>query len=311
MSGLEEGHMKRTFALAVIVLAGIIGAAAQGQQPAGQAPAGQGRGGAGGGGVGAIQKLTANVYWIPGAGGNSTVYVGTNGVVLVDTKLANWGQPILDKVRTVTDKPVTHIINTHTHGDHVGSNEFFDPKVEVIVQENTAANMAKMPVFADPAKKHGLSDRSFKDKVTVLGGSDAIDLYYFGPAHTNGDAFVVFRNLRVMHAGDAFSGPNNPIMDTNNGGTGVGYPATLAKAAAGITGVETVIPGHSSVTTWQAFVDYGEFMKSFVDSVSGAAKAGKTMDQALAEFKPADKFKAYNLTRAKANVETIYRELGR
>ena len=124
-------------------------------------------------------------------------------------------------------------------------------------------------------------------------------------------AFVVFRNLRVMHAGDAFSGPNNPIMDTNNGGTGIGYPATLAKAAAGIKGVDTVIPGHAGVTTWQAFVDYGEFMKSFVDSVSAAAKSGKTADQALAEFKPAAKFKDYNLTRAKANIETIYREVGR
>ncbi|MGE3888252.1 MAG: MBL fold metallo-hydrolase [Vicinamibacterales bacterium] len=261
--------------------------------------------------VAQIEKVTDNLYVITGGGGNTAAFVTANGVVLVDTKLANWGQAILDKVRTVSDKPITHIINTHTHGDHVGSNEFFDPKVEIIVQENTATNMAKMPAFADASRKHGLPDRTFKDRHTVLGGNDAIDLYYFGPAHTNGDAFVVFRNLRVMHAGDAFSGPNNPIMDTNNGGTGVGYPATLAKAAAGIKGVDTVIPGHAGVTTWQAFVDYGEFMKSFVDAVSAAARSGKTADQALAEFKPADKFKDYNLTRAKANIETIYGEVGR
>lgn len=168
--------------------------------------------------VAQIEKVKDNLYMITGGGGNTAAYITANGVVLVDTKLANWGQAILDKVRTVSDKPITHIINTHTHGDHVGSNEFFDPKVEIVAQENTAANMAKMPAFADASKKHGLSDRTFKDKHTVLGGNDAIDLYYFGPAHTNGDAFVVFRNLRVMHAGDAFSGPNNPIMDTNNGG---------------------------------------------------------------------------------------------
>lgn len=295
--------MTRAGILGSIITAGTVAMAAgphASQQPAATGP-----------NVAQIEKVKDNLYMITGGGGNTAAFITASGVVLVDTKLANWGQAILDKVRTVSDKPITHIINTHTHGDHVGSNEFFDPKVEIVVQENTAANMAKMPAFADASKKHGLSDRTFKDKHTVLGGNDAIDLYYFGPAHTNGDAFVVFRNLRVMHAGDAFSGPNNPIMDTNNGGTGVGYPATLAKAAAGIKGVDTVIPGHAGVTTWQAFVDYGEFMKSFVDAVSAAARSGKTADQALAEFKPADKFEDYNLTRAKANIETIYGEVGR
>ena len=75
-------------------------------------------------------------------------------------------------------------------------------------------------------------------------------------------------------------GLTTPIMDVNNGGSGVAYPETLAKAAAGIKGVETVIPGHSAVTNWQGFLDYGEFMKGWVGSVSAAAKSGKTADQA-------------------------------
>jgi hypothetical protein len=73
--------------------------------------------------------------------------------------------------------------------------------------------------------------------------------------------------------------------------------------------VETVIPGHSSVTTWQAFVDYGEFMRSFTASISASANAGKTPEQALADFTPAEKFKGYNLQRAKANVDVLYREV--
>ena len=106
-------------------------------------------------------------------------------------------------MKTVTDKPITHIINTHTHGDHNGSNIFFPASVEIVTQENTAANMQKMPAFQEAANRHGLPDRTLKDKMTLLSGKDAIDLYYFGPAHTNGDAFVVFRNARVVHAGDA------------------------------------------------------------------------------------------------------------
>jgi glyoxylase-like metal-dependent hydrolase (beta-lactamase superfamily II) len=176
--------LTRAGVLGAIITAGTLAMAAlpqAAQQPAAAGP-----------NVAQIEKVKDNLYMITGGGGNTAAFVTGNGVVLVDTKLANWGQAILDKVRSVTDKPITHIVNTHTHGDHVGSNEFFDPKVEIIVQANTATNMAKMPAFADAAKKHGLSDRTFTDKVTVLGGDEAIDLYYFGPAHTNGDAFVVF-----------------------------------------------------------------------------------------------------------------------
>ena len=233
----------------------------------------------------AIEKVKDNLYMVTGNGGNTAVFVAAKGVVLVDTKNPNNGQGILDQVKTVTDKPITHIINTHTHGDHVGSNEFFPATVEIVTHENTGTNMAKMKNFAEPATKHGLPDQTFKDRLTVLSGNEAIDLYYFGPAHTGGDAFVVFRNLRVMHSGDAFAGPSTPIMDANNGGSGLSYPGTLAKAAGGIKNVETVIPGHSAVTNWQAFLDYGEFMKAWVSSVQASAAAGKSPEQAICRLR--------------------------
>src|SRR4029077_18719661 len=133
-------------------------------------------------------------------------------------------------------------------------NEFFPAAVEIVAQENTAANMVKMPAFQDPAKKHGLADKTLKDKLTLLAGNESIDLYYFGRAHTNGDAFVVFRNLRVMHAGDVFATKGQPLLDRYNGGGGVAVPDTIRKATAGIKNVNTVITGHSKVMTWQDFV---------------------------------------------------------
>jgi cyclase len=294
--------MKRLLVLSVIVAAAGIAMATRlvAQQPASQ-----------GGNVAQIEKVKDNLYVVTGGGGNTAAFVTANGVVLVDTKLANWGQAILDKVKTVTDKPITHIVNTHTHGDHTGSNEFFPATVDIIAQENTATNMAKMPAFQDAAKKYAMPDRTFKDRMTLLSGNDSIDLYYFGAAHTNGDAFVVFRALRVMHAGDAFAGTNTPLIDVNNGGSGVSYPATLEKAASTIKGVDTVIPGHSAVTTWQAFVDYGEFNKAFLTATQAASKAGKTVEQAVAELTMPEKFKAYGMNGAKANVEKIYAELGK
>jgi glyoxylase-like metal-dependent hydrolase (beta-lactamase superfamily II) len=257
----------------------------------------------------AIEKVKENLYVITGNGGNTAVFLAAKGVVLVDTKNPNNGEGILNQVKSVTDKPITHIINTHTHGDHVGSNEFFPATVEIVTQANTGTNMAKMKNFAEPSSKHGLPDKTFNDRLTVLSGNDAIDLYYFGPAHTNGDAFVVFRNLRVMHAGDAFAGQSAPIMDANNGGSGVNYPSTLSKAAAGIKGVDTVIPGHSAVTNWQGFVDYGEFISGFVSSARASAKAGKPVEQAVADYVPPEKFKSYNLGRARQDIELIYKEV--
>ena len=90
-------------------------------------------------------------------------------------------------------------------GDHNGSNEFFGATVEIVAQENTKANMEKMDAFKGD-KSVFLPKRTYKDKLSIGKGAEQIDLYYFGPAHTNGDSFVVFRSLRVMHTGDAFAG---------------------------------------------------------------------------------------------------------
>ena len=259
--------------------------------------------------VAGIEKVKDNLYMVTGGGGNTAVFVTAGGVVLVDTKLANWGQAIMDKVKTVTDKPVTHIINTHTHGDHVGSNEFFPASVEVVAHANVAASMKKMPAFADGSKPQAMPDKTYTDRLTVLGGADAIDLYYFGAAHTNGDSFVVFRNLRVMHSGDAFSAKGAPLLDANNGGSGVTYPDTIARAIAGVKNVDTVIPGHSTVMKWQDFVEFGEFTRSFLTAVQAAKKAGKTPEQAAAELTLPAKFKDYAMARAKDNVAAIYTQL--
>jgi cyclase len=319
--------MRRTFVLGIIVLGGVITTsllAAQGGAPAGQGREGRAGGGGGGGGRGpgfppvqAIEKVKDNLYLIQGQGGNTAVYVAQTGVVVVDTKLANNGQAILDQIKTVTDKPITHIINTHTHGDHTGSNQFFPASVEVIVQENTKGYMEKMPVFQEAANKNGLPDRTFKDKMTVLKGKDEIDLYYFGAAHTGGDAWVVFKNLRVMHAGDAFANKGFPLIDRNNGGSGVAYPDTIQKAAKGIKNVDTIINGHSPTTMkWQDLVEWGEFNRFFLTYTQQSLKAGKSAEEAMKEFKvPDGKFQGYNVTPGggrggpAGNVGIIYEEL--
>lgn len=256
-----------------------------------------------------MKQVKDNLYMISGGGGNTAVFITQGGVVVVDTKLAGNGPGILEKVKSVTSKPVTMIINTHTHGDHVGSNNAFTGAVEFVAQENCKTGMEKLVAFQSEEGKKFLPSKTYKDKLSLLKGNDRIDLYYFGRGHTNGDSLVVFPALKVMHAGDLFAGKGTPIIDTNNGGSGVEYPMTLKKAAARIRGVESVIPGHAAVTDWNAFKEYGEFIRDLVSAVEQAKKNGRTADQAAAELKLPEKYKDYALGRLKGNVNTIYGEL--
>ena len=283
--------MKRPLILALIVATGLAAITVFGQQPpaAARPPAFNFPP------INTIEPVAENLYRIPGGGGNSAVFVRADGVLLVDTKVQNNGQALLDQIKKVTDKPVTYIINTHTHGAHTGSNSFCPAKVEIVTHENTRTNMEKMPDFQSPTGKVGLPDRTFKDRMTLFSGKEAVDLYYFGPAHTNGDAFVVFRTARVMHAGDVFASKGQPLIDSSTGGSGLAWGETIGKAATGIKNVDKVITGHSDIMTWQDFVDYGEFNRLLVAHARASLTAGKSAEQAMADFKLPAKFSGYSL----------------
>ena len=229
-----------------------------------------------------VDKVKDNLYVLKGGGGNTAVFVTGNGVVVVDAKNPGWGQPILDKIKELTPKPITMLINTHTHGDHVSGNVEFPATVDVVTQENTKTNMEKMDIFKQNNGR-GMAKRTFKDKMTIGSGADQIDLYYFGPGHTNGDAWVVFPALRTMHSGDIFANKGLPLVDGNNGGSVLHYPATLNKAYNGIKNVDTIINGHMpNTTTFADLKTFAEFNQDFLTWAQAQLKAGKTPEQAAA-----------------------------
>jgi len=269
------------------------------------------------------EKVKDNLYVLRGGGGNSAVFITTNGVVVVDTKNAGWGQPLIEKIKTITNKPITTIINTHSHGDHVSGNVEFPATVDIVAHENNKAEIeAWRPVtgiatvfpnvFKDNNGK-GIPKRTFKDKMSIGSGNDKIDLYYFGPGHTGGDAWVVFSALRTVHAGDMFANKNLPLIDANNGGKGLAYPQTLGKAVAGIQNVDLVIGGHAAtMMTFNDLKEFANFNKDFAAWAEAEMKAGKTPDQAAAEYKHPDKYQGYAAAqpaRVKTNVQIYYDEL--
>ena len=299
--------MKRVFAILAIVAAGSMTMAVAANQapPAAAGPK-----------VIDILKLKDNLYVLTSSsptpretfsGGNVSVFITDAGVTIVDTKLAGWGQAILDKIKTVTNKPVTRIINTHTHGDHTGNNDLFGDKVEIVAHENTRANMEKMDAFKGDKAKF-LPSKTYKDKLTLGSGKDQIDLFYFGPGHTSGDTWVVFPSLRVLQTGDMFAWKDGPLCDRNNGGSCVNYPKTLASAIAGVKNIDTVIPGHSPMMTMKDVQEYQKFMADLVAAATSAMQSGKTVDDAFNGFSVAN-YTGYKNERVKASMQVVFDEL--
>lgn len=257
--------MKRLAVLASIALAGLTaaGLSAQGQPS-----------------VSDIEQVTPRIWKIYGAGGNTTVFLRADGIALVDTKLASNGAAILAQVRKVTDQPVTLIVNTHSHGDHVGSNSEINSagSIEVVAQANTSRRMGAMPNV-------GVATRTFDNRLTLGSGADRIELYWFGAGHTDGDAFVVFPAERVMAAGDIFQMLAMPRIDRNSGGSAIALPDTLAQARDTIAGVDKVIDGHgTTIHDWAAFRSYAAFTRAAADAARKAEPNGGTAEQALASL---------------------------
>lgn len=269
-----------------------------------------------------VDKVRDTLYVLKGGGGNTALFLTATGAVVVDTKLPGWGQPLLDAVRTVTDKPVTMVINTHTHYDHTNGQVEFPASVEVVAHENTKRYMQESnPVYALQSGPQpniftanggrGMASRTFRDTLTINSGADRIDLHYFGRAHTGGDTYVVFPALGVMHVGDTFPTRDLPIMDVNNGGSGVAFADTLTKAAA-VPGVTTIINGHNAVTMTPADVKtYASFIREFVTTVQAAKRAGRSVDDVVASWKTPAAYTGYNApqpARVKADAEVIFGE---
>ncbi|HJU42176.1 MAG TPA: MBL fold metallo-hydrolase [Vicinamibacterales bacterium] len=244
-----------------------------------------------------VEKVKDNLFVLRGAGGggNTAVFVMSSGVAVVDAKNPGWGAPILAKIKELTPKPVTLLINTHTHGDHVSGNVEFPASVDVVVQENTKTNMEKMPIFKEH-NNNGMAKRTFKDRMTIGRGADQIDLYYFGRGHTNGDAWIVFPAHRIVHSGDIFAGKSVPLIDGNNGGSMVEIPATLRKAhSALMKNVDQIINGHTPAQTTMADLnEFVQFNEELVAYGRAGLKAGKTPEQLAAEWTLPEKYKGYS-----------------
>ena len=248
-----------------------------------------------------VQAVADNLYMLAnaasvegmGGGGNTAIFVMADGVALVDTKIYGYGQDIIAHVAGITDKPITTVINTHTHFDHSGGNVELPATVEFVVHENTRAQMARPscePVTNCDAFKGDnakyLPRTTYSERLSLYSGPDQIDLYHFGRGHTDGDTFVVFKTARTMHTGDMFQRMALPFIDVANGnGSATEFGRTLRKAVAGVADVDTVMPGHNPTpVAWADFVDFSGFFNDVVSKAQNGKAAGRSVDEVVAAY---------------------------
>ena len=196
----------------------------------------------------------------------------------------------------MASQPVSTIINTHTHFDHTGSNAELGYVERIVAHENARASLMKTtcaPVTNCGAFK-GENERflpnvTLRDSQSLRVGADRIDVHYFGPGHTDGDTWIVFPDIRIAMGGDLFGAKGVPYIDTENGGTALGYDETIARAVAGLEGrVDTVISGHVGAYPWDDLVRYAAFHRHLEDAVLAGMEAGRTPADVAADYAPPD-----------------------
>jgi cyclase len=217
-----------------------------------------------------IVKFRDGIYLIRSVGsGNITAFISDDAVLLVDSKLTNEFDKSVELLRTVTDKPIHYLINTHFHPDHTGGNIGFEKLgASIIATANTRARLSK-------THQMGLPVITFDDHMDVYFGGRTLRLYYYGRGHTDGDLVIYLPEEKIVMTGDLFAGwgPSIRLIDYNGGGSLAEWPATLAKVMA--LDFDTVIPGHSGVTDRAHVQAYLDENRKMLELIRMLKKAGR------------------------------------
>lgn len=226
-----------------------------------------------------VEKLADDLHVIVGGGGNVAVYTTPDGVILVDDKFDQHVPQILAKVKSITDKPVRYLLNTHHHGDHTGGNQkMLMQNVEIVIHRNARANMVK-------GNQPGAPRLTFSDETAVYLGDKEVHARHFGRGHTNGDAVVLFPARRTVHTGDLFVA-GTPLIDYANGGSGVEWTDTLKGVLK--LDFDTVIPGHGPIMKRADLEKWVATFEAVRSRISEQKRGGKSKEALLQTLKIED-----------------------
>jgi cyclase len=277
------------------------------------------------------------IYMLVGAGGNTTIDVGDDGIMVVDTQFAPLSTKIINAIRAISNGPIRYIVNTHVHGDHIGGNEAIakagrfraggnvvgdlgaaaTASAAIIAHENVL-NRLVTPAAGQPQVAFAAwpTVTFFGNKREFLFNGEAVQIIHQPNAHTDGDSVVFFRKSDVLATGDLFTTVMYPFIDVANGGTINGYVDAL-NAILDITvasnvneGGTMVIPGHGRLSDEQDVIEYRDMVTIVRDRIREYVKRGLTLEQ-VKDKKPTLDFdpRYANAAGPGTFIEVIYKEM--
>jgi glyoxylase-like metal-dependent hydrolase (beta-lactamase superfamily II) len=262
-----------------------------------------------------LQKLTDSLYVLYGRGGNIGFLIGPESVLVVDSQYRNLAPGIIEKIKSVTDKPIRYLINTHHHPDHVGGNESFLPFALILAHDNVrkrmlespAVIMKEYPAELEKAEKEGNQKAidfykeqiewakkirveeiaapflTFDSEFRIYLGQEKVEVWHAPPAHTDGDAVVYFEKEKVIHMGDLLFNKVIPFIDIEGGGSVRGYIATYDKLLSRLPADITAIAGHGETTNLAGLKVFRQYIQDLLDLASKAHAQGKSKEQFVKE----------------------------
>jgi glyoxylase-like metal-dependent hydrolase (beta-lactamase superfamily II) len=239
--------------------------------------------------------LGHNTYMLEGAGGNVTIAVGANGVIMVDSQFAPMHDKLKAAIAKVTNQPVKFLINTHYHGDHTGGNAAFGKEgVTIVAQENVKKRLTNPPTGQNgqtppAAPQEALPAQVYSDKTTVAVGGRTAQVGHIANAHTDGDSYVYFADANVLATGDLNGAQRNYTNPDVRGGGGINGIIAGFDTVIRVANDQTkVVPGHGPLSTKADLVATRNVLATIRDRVAKMKASGMTEDQVVAAKPAAD-----------------------
>jgi cyclase len=233
--------------------------------------------------------LGDHVYMMEGQGGNITVAVAKDGIIMVDGEFAPLHDKIKAAIATISNQPIKYLINTHFHGDHTGGNEpFAKDGVEVVAEANVKKRLAAgttnglTGVKTPPAPADALPTKTYTGAFKIRLNGRVADLKHIANAHTDGDTYVWFKTANVLSTGDTFTTGRYPNIDFANGGNIRGMIAATDAYLKLVNDKSRIVPGHGPIADKAALIEYRAMLVTARDRMAKLVKDGKSEDDVVA-----------------------------
>ncbi|WP_296382947.1 MBL fold metallo-hydrolase [Winogradskyella sp.] len=229
-------------------------------------------------------KLSEHTYMLEGAGGNIGVSVGDDGIFVIDDQFAPLSEKILTAIKTLSDKPLKFLINTHYHGDHSGGNENMTKAgATIIAHDNVKKRLEAKQRDGSFKPKEALPVITFNDKLNITINDESVAVFHVSNAHTDGDALLYFTQSNVLHTGDTYFNGHYPYIDLNSGGSVNGYIEAVKRGLMLIDEDTKIIPGHGKLSNKEEYKSFLKMLEALKTNIQKAIDEGKTEDEIKAD----------------------------